>query len=182
MLIQDRYASAIRSSNLQTDERTTYSDTDVLGAFGLAGKEHPLSVALQRLFLGDNGAAAEVVAILADLLRGKAPMLRVKVTEAQATDMARACLAWHRDGTCKTCGGHGVMLIRGTRTLGDQACRPCNGTGKRPFEKEFHESFRELAAWLISEMERHQARAGGVAMAEHARYLEMKNWILDAGQ
>ena len=82
MLIQDRYASAIRSSNLQTDERTTYSDTDVLGAFGLAGKEHPLSVALQRLFLGDNGAAEAVVGILAELVRQKANGMRLRMSVA----------------------------------------------------------------------------------------------------
>lgn len=175
MLIQDRYASAIRSSNLQTDERTTYSDTDVLGAFGLAGKaeELELPIQLQRLFLGDNGAAAEVVRILAEKVRTRAAMLRLKMAETQAVDMARACLAWHRNAACRSCGGHGYLVIDGTKTLGDQECKVCKGTGKRPFEREFHQSFRELAGWLVSEMERDQSRAGGAAMAKIAPKLEL---------
>lgn len=173
MLIQDRYASAIRSSNLAVDERTTYSDTDVLGAFGLASRENSLAVALQRLFLGDNGAATTIVSELAGMIQGKAPMLRLKVSSTQATDMARACLAWHRDGTCKACNGHGVLVIPGTLTLGHQDCKACKGTGKRAFEREFHESCRELAGWLVSEMERAQSRAGGIAMSKIAHQLDL---------
>ncbi len=173
MLIQDRYASAIRSSNLQTDERTTYSDTDVLGAFGLAGKEHPLAVALQRLFLGDNGAAPEIVEILAAEAWKKARGLDVKFTRVQADDMARACLAWHRNAACRSCGGHGYLVIDGTKTLGDQECKVCKGTGKRPFEREFLTEHRELAGWMVASMEREQARAGSAAMAKIAPKLDM---------
>lgn len=173
MLIQDRYASAIRSSNLQTDERTTYSDTDVLGAFGLAGREHPLAVALQRLFLGDNGAASEIVEMLAQMARGKANASRLKMTVIQAEGMAKACLAWHRHSACAPCGGHGLLVIPGTKTLGSQECKACRGTGKRPFEQEFHHSFRGIAIWLVSEMEREQARAGAEAMKKIAPKLEL---------
>lgn len=168
MLIQDRYASAIRSSNLGVDVRTTYSDTDVLGAFGLAAKEHPLAVALQRLFLGDNKAAREIVALLAGEAWKKARGLGVKFNRVQSEDMARACLAWHRDSSCKACGGHGVLVIKGTKTLGTQDCKVCKGTGKRAFEREFPVDQRDLAGWMVAEMERHQARAGGVAMAKIA--------------
>jgi len=173
MLIQDRYASAIRSSNLQTDERTTYSDTDVLGAFGLAGREHPLAVALQRLFLGDNGAAEAVVAILAELVRQKANGMRLRMSEVQSVDMAKSCLAWHRDSACRPCGGHGKLVIPGTKTLGHQECRECRGTGKRPFERAFHAEKRELAGWLVAVMERHLCRAGGAAMAKIAPSLDL---------
>lgn len=173
MLIQDRYASAIRSSNLAVDERTTYSDSDVLGAFGLASRERPLAVALERLFSGDNGAARRIVAILAQMLVGKAPHMRIAITHEQAHVMAQACLAWHRSNACRPCGGHGKLVIPGTLTLGHQDCKVCRGTGKRPFEREFHAEMRELAKWLIAEMERHQARAGGAAMAKLAPKLEI---------
>lgn len=172
MRIIERYASAIRSSNLTVDERTTYSDPDVLGAMGLAAKEHELSVALERLFCGDNHASFQIVAILAEMLRGKAPMMRENVTEAQAVDMAKACMAWHRDGKCRPCGGHGLLLIPGTKVLGNVSCKACKGTGTREFEKEFHPSKRPLAQWLVAEMERAQGRAGGAAMAKIATTLD----------
>lgn len=164
----ERYAVAIRSRNLAINPLSTFSDTDVLGGMGLAGKDHPLAVALQRLFAGDNGAASEVVVVLAEMVRNKANSLRIKMAETQSADMARACLAWHRDGACKPCGGHGVTVITGTKILGAQQCKRCRGTGKRPFEREFHESFRDLARWLVSEMEREQAKAGPAAMAKIA--------------
>jgi len=150
-----------------------YINLDGLFAvMGLASREHPLAVALQRLFLGDNGAAAKVAEILAEMVRMKANGLRIKMAAVQAEDIARACLAWHRDGTCKPCGGHGVLVIKGTKTLGHQECKVCKGVGRRTFEREFHESYRDLAGWLVSEMERHQARAGGAAMAKIAPSLD----------
>lgn len=169
MKILDRYASAVRSSHLTVDERTTYSDTDVLGAMALADRNltkdsHPLAVALERLFTGDNGAAPKIVGVLAGMVRGKAPALKLKITLTQAEDIARACLAWHRDGVCKPCGGHGTLVIPGSTTLGTQTCKPCRGEGRVPFERQFRVEWRDLAAWLVSEMEREQARAGPAAM------------------
>ena len=38
MRVLDRYASAIDSSNLKSEPGTTFSDTDVLGAAGIAAK------------------------------------------------------------------------------------------------------------------------------------------------
>jgi DnaJ-class molecular chaperone len=172
MRIQDRYASAIKSSSLKVDPRTTFSDTDVLGAVALASRTQPLGVALERLFAGDNGASKQVVAVLAQLARGKATALRIKFTAVQSVDMAQACLAWHRDGTCKPCGGHGVMKIKGTTTLGVQECKTCKGTARVPFEREFHATQRELARWLVAEMEREQAKAGPAAMAKIAPRLD----------
>lgn len=164
MLIQDRYASSIRSSDLSSEVRSTYSDSDVLGAFGLAAKAYPLAVALQRLFLGDNKAAHDCTMELAGLAGSRARHLRVDLKPRQAVDMAKACLAWHRHSACRACGGHGYKVIPGTKTIGDEECKSCLGTGKRPFEKEFHASFREVAAYLVAEMERAQARAGGAAL------------------
>lgn len=172
MRINDRYAGAIRSSNLEVDERTTYSDTDVLGAMGLASRDYPLAVALERLFAGDNAASADVVDELAQLVRGKAPAMRIKVTELQATDLASACLAWHRDGVCKPCGGHGFMRIPGTTTIGTNECKPCRGVGKVRFETQFRLEMRGIAAWLVAQMEREMSRAGPAAMQKLAPTLD----------
>lgn len=178
MLIQDRYATAVRSSCLTVDERTRMSDTDVLGAMGLADRAltaagHPLSVALERLFAGDNKASTTIVEVLMQMARGKAPALRTDITTAQARDMAKACLAWHRDGTCKPCGGHGQHVIPNTTTLGGAICKPCRGSGRVPFEKQFRHEWRELARWLVAEMEREQGRAGPAAMQAIAPRLDL---------
>ncbi|MGI4776941.1 MAG: hypothetical protein ACRYGA_02290 [Janthinobacterium lividum] len=177
MSITDRYATAIRSSNLKHDDRSVNADTDVLGAFGIADRRlsfhgHPLSVPLTRLFMGDNGAAAEIVEVLAVMARGKAPALRTDVTETQATDMARACLAWHRDSCCKVCGGHGQFVIKGSTTIGGAICKVCKGTGKILFEKNFRHEWHELARWLVSEMDREQGRSGPEAMKALGRQMD----------
>ena len=170
MKITDRYASAIGSSNLRSRPETAQSDTDVLGAFGLAARGNPitgregvpLAVALTRLFSGDNRAAVEIVGIMADMLWGKAAVMRVKVRRTEAEDMARAVLAWHRNGTCPACGGHGYAVLAGTTVLGDVECPACHGTGKRPFERNFRHD--DLARWLLAEIERESGKAGPAAM------------------
>lgn len=173
MKIRERYASAIRASSLTVDERTTFSNTDVVGAYGLAGKRHPLATGLERLFHGDNGASQEVLSVLTEMLRNKASAMRLKVARTQAEDIARACLAWHRDGTCKVCGGHGLQLIPGTKTHSERDCLSCRGTGKRPFERNFRHEWQGLAGWLVAEMEREQAKAGPEAMKKIAPMLDL---------
>ena len=166
--ILDRYASAVRSSNLRSNEATTYSDTDVLGAAGLAAKRNPLAIALARLFCGDNGAAPEIVTIMADMAWGKAQAINVKLRRVESIDIARAVLAWHRDGKCRVCGGHGFALIDGSRTIGDAECGKCYGTGRVPFDRNFKGQSLVVASWLIAEVEREQAKAGPAAMQKLA--------------
>jgi len=187
MRIQDRYATAVRSSCLTVDERTVMSDTDVLGAMGLAdrcltegrdsqgnpGRHAPLAVALERLFAGHNHAAMVIVQLLAGMAWKRARATKVKLNRIGAADMAKACLAWHRDGICKACGGHGTLVIPGSTTLGPVACKPCKGVGKVPFERQFTHELRELAGWLVAEMEREQCHAGPAAMRSLAPRLEL---------
>lgn len=93
MKVIERYASAVRSTNLKVDERTTRSDSDVLGAMGLAAREFPLAVALQRLFLGDTTAARELVELLADDAWRQARAMKVKLNHVQAYELAHGCVA-----------------------------------------------------------------------------------------
>lgn len=178
MRITDRYASAVRSSCLTVDERTTYSDTDVLGSMACADRAltrgvdfsgrsippAPLAVALERLFLGDNRQAKVIVGVLEQLAWKRARTMRVKLPIGDARDMAQKCLTWHRDSKCKPCGGHGVLVMPGTKTLGGQKCSVCKGEGVVPFEKQFPYERRELARWMVAEMEREQAKAGPEAL------------------
>jgi hypothetical protein len=172
MNVIERYASAVRSTNLEINERTTRSDSDVLGAMGLAAREFPLAVALQRLFLGDSSAARELVEILADDAWRQARAMKVKLNRVQAYDLAQGCVAWHRNPTCNDCAGHGATVIPGSTTLGVK-CKPCKGTGRTSLSKVFKEH-AEIADWLVAHMEKHQSMAGPEAMKQIAGYLDLK--------
>ncbi|MDQ0084565.1 hypothetical protein J2W35_004934 [Variovorax boronicumulans] len=176
--LTERYASAIRSSNLKIDDRTARSDSDVLGAMGLAAIRHPLAVALHRLFAGDNTASVEIVDILSDDAWKQARAMRVRLNRQQAKGLAQSCLAWHRNPVCKICDGHGRLVIPGTKTLRD-LCGPCRGTGRTLFADLFPHEQRELANWVIVHMETHQAQAGPEAMRKIAEYLNVKHWLTD---
>ena len=170
MSYADRYAIATRSSNLRSNPDTTHSDSDVLGAAGLAGKKAPLAMALCRLLSGDNHASREIVELMAGMLDGKAYRLRVQMSRLEAKDVSRAVLAWSRDGTCKVCNGHGFQVIEGAPSLSEHRCQSCDPVhrGKRPFMREFATHQLELARWLLAEVEREMAIGWGLAAAKIA--------------
>ena len=183
MKIQERYASAVHSSNLKSRPETVMSDTDVLAAMGIADRrlssgeghfsKHPLAVPLERLFTGDGAVTGEIIRILAEIIRGKARALRIDMTAVQSYDMAHVVLGWFRHPVCRVCGGHGFMIIKNTTTLGDSRCRPCNGTGKVQLELAFRVEQRELVSWVIAQMERESAMAGPAAMRALAPSLDL---------
>lgn len=182
--IINRYASAVHSSNLKVSKEAdkvdaqSSDDVEVLGAFGLADRDltrghtssgdpvrpAPLAVPLARLFAGDNNAAYEIVRQLADMAYQHSFDVRVKVGRPVCVDIAKACLAWHRDGVCKACGGHGYSLIPGVPSLSGHQCPECAGTGKILLGKVFSAKHMVLAQWLVDEISREAGRAGPVAM------------------
>jgi hypothetical protein len=173
MRFDDRYSSAIHSSNLKSKPDTHSSDSDVLGAAGLAGKRKPLAMALLRLFSGDNRASGEIVGILARMASSRAwETDQVSIPNTEAEDLGRKVLAWHRDGVCKACHGHGYALIEGAPSLSGNACAACKGTGKMPFDPQFSMERLPLARWLRERVEREQAFAGAEAMAALAPRLD----------
>lgn len=174
MRFDDRYSGAVRASSLKGEPDTYASNTDVLGAAGLAAKRNPLALALLRLFVGDDTMAREIVSLMAGMLVGKAWHFDgLVLPRAKAEGMARAVLAWHRDGVCRACGGHGFMLIPGTTSLGEHACPACHGTGRVPFVPELSEPYSTLCEWLRAEIERETAKAGPAAMACLAPRLDL---------
>lgn len=182
MTIKDRYASAIRTSNLRSKPDTRMSDSDVIGAAGLAGKAtrhdgtagSPLAMTLLRLFCGDNRASAELVVMMAGMLVGKAwHGFGLEMSRVEASDIAMAVLAWHRDGVCKACGGHGYKLVQCAPALSDEPCPECRGMGRIPFEKQFPADRRVLARWLLVEVERELSAAGPQAMSALAPKLDL---------
>lgn len=167
--IENRYASAVRSSNMRSKPGTEMSDSDVIGAAGLAARRNELAISLMRLFSGDNREAHHVVRVLSEMAWGKAKAEHVKLKRAQADDMARAVLAWFRDGRCDVCRGHGYKVVggklgEGRAVLSDAACSACKGTRKLPFDTQFAIERRLIARWLLSEVERQLAVAGAEAM------------------
>jgi hypothetical protein len=170
MRIMERYSQAVNSDDLSVNTRSTWSDTDVLGAAGLAGKHNPLGLALTRLFA--DGKPEEAIRELSSLAYSRSYHLRIKVTRVQAYDMACAVLAWHRFGTCQPCGGTGFLVIKDTPVHGDE-CPRCKGSGKIPFDPLFPIEWLELARWLSSEIDRTQAQAGSDAMRALAPRLDL---------
>ena len=159
--ITERYFSAVRSSNLRSIERTTRSDSDVVGAVGLAAKREPLGAALMRLFTGDNNAAHAVIDALTQKLVAHFP---VSLRESEARTVATGVLAWNRANVCPACHGSGYEVIPGTPSLSDKECRACRGTGKTLFQKQFHRDKLKFADWAQVQIEMAQSRAGQEAM------------------
>lgn len=154
MSIVDWYASDVSAG----------TQGDSVGAAGFAGKTRPLAIALLRLFVGDNGSAADLVRLMAEMVVSKAYRAGIIMPPTTGEDIAKAVLAWHRDGVCRPCGGHGFMKLDGSPGLSDQTCRHCHGTKKVPFDRQFSAANIYFARWLVVEVEREQALAGPEAM------------------
>lgn len=150
MRITERYASAVHATSLTSDPATYMSNTDVLAAMGLAGKQYPLGAALARLLEG--GGAGDAIDSLAEMIFRRARTERVKLTSIGARDVATAVIAWHRHGTCQPCGGRGYLLMPGTPVNGEQ-CPHCKGTGKLDFDSHFPQAVRRLAQWASDQIE-----------------------------
>ena len=186
-----RYSTAVHARSLKPDPRSVGSDLDVLGAYGLADRQLtegyvrtgegkgfdikpvPLAVPLERFFSGDRKAAHSIVEELARMAVEESWRQHVKLGRASAHDMACACLAWHTDGRCRACGGHGYEKIKGTTTLGIHECGTCKGAGKIPFEQEFPGKWVLIARFLVVEMERASGIAGQRAMSALAKRMDL---------
>jgi hypothetical protein len=168
--IIERYASAVRSSNLRSKEATTYSDPDVIGAFGLAAKTEPLGAALHRLFTGDNRAAQAVIEALSGKLMAHFP---TSLTESESLSVAGGVLKWNQSNVCPHCKGRGSELIQGSPTLSDRECKHCRGTGKKLFEKQFHRDKIKYADWAQLQIDIALPAAGQAAMKSIAASLDL---------
>ena len=144
MKLIERYASAIRSSNLRSIERTTQSDSDVIGAVGLASKTDYLGALLLRFEMGDNKAARECASVLAHRAHIKFPKLHPRT----AFDLASALIAFSRSDVCTSCNGLGREVIPGTPTLGTKECSACRGTGKKRIDKQFPKEHMPALDWM----------------------------------
>jgi len=142
--IVERYASAIRSSNLRSIERTNFSDLDVIGAVGLASKTDYLGALLLRFELGDNKAARECAGRMAHRATVQFPKLHPRT----AVDIASALLAFTRSDVCTDCNGLGSRVIEGTPVLEKAECQTCRGTGKKRIDRQFAKEHMPVVDWM----------------------------------
>ncbi len=156
---EERYLAAVASSNLRSEQKTFYSSSDVLGAAGIASKCQPMAIALIRLFSGDNHAAAEILALLAQKLVSKAHRDGVRMSNRYAVEISAVTLDWFRDGRCKACRGLGFQGYGEHRP-----CKACGGARRREFEPMFEADHVEIARWLLTELEREVGVAEPTAM------------------
>jgi hypothetical protein len=201
-IIRERYSSAIRAKKLIVDERTQMSDVDVLMAVAFADRAlttgrrpmktepgqdvkyervrpSPLAAPLARLFSGDNAAAHALVRAMAEMVCERAQGMKLDIAMLDARHMAQACLAWSRNPVCKPCGGHGKLRIPGTNVIGTRNCPQCfdrslqESTGRIPFERSFRVEHREMARWLLCEVERETARVWPEAARSLAKEMDL---------
>lgn len=181
MSIADRYSSAVRSSNLRSQASTQRSDSDVLGAAGLAGKRgRAIGVALMRLLTGgDNKAAPELVRLMAESVLARAlSTTGVAMPRHEARDIAQAVLDWFRDNACRACGGHGFRFVGGQLGEGrvvktSTRCPVCRGTCKRKIDPKRVHKHEAMARWLAASIEQELATTGAAVMAALAPKLEL---------
>lgn len=168
----DRYSSAVHSGNLRSDP-VAESDVDVIAAAGFAGKRSPLAMSLLRLFVGDARAGDSLVTLMEEQMFARSRRMKTGTSRVACRDIAKAVFAWHRDGVCVPCSGHGYKIIAGTTTIGGDQCPKCLGTGKVLFDRQFPLAQLELARWMLAEVEREMATAGPAAMAALAPKLDL---------
>lgn len=172
--ISDRYAGAVRATSLKSSNETmpsgadpvrTASKLDVIGAYGLMGKKHPLAAALARLLVGgDDRAVGDVVREIAAVAEGRAWRTDVEITRLEAEDMGRKVLAWYRNGRCKPCNGLGFELIAGAPSLSRNLCKACKGSTRIGFNQHFSMERLVLAQWVLAKLERELALGASAAM------------------
>jgi hypothetical protein len=171
--IAKRYATSVNSSCLTVDARTTFSDTDCLGAMGLAAREFPLGAALQRLFV--DGKAKECASVMAAMAFDRGNRIKgAAMSQAEAQVMAEKVLGWFRFGTCQSCGGTGKeIVIEPKPHLSEFDCQDCHGTGKQLFDRNFRAQQLDVARWLRDQVQKHQAMAGAAAMRKIADQFDL---------
>ena len=158
MNVSERYSTALEAKNLKVDPLTSFAASDVLGAAGMAAQAHSDAMLLwSLLFQNKTSAKLKVVDMLADKLTRK--MIRER-WKGNPKTIAQEVLAWHLHGTCQPCGGRGYQLILGTPALSDRLCTHCGGSGKVKFPRG------DAYTWLVDEMSRMIASAGGRVMAK----------------
>lgn len=177
----ERYASAVSGGSLKSEPDTTFSNSDVIGAMGLAGKAwrtlpngdkvrgRPLAAAIFRVLMAENDSGRDAIAIMVQMLTGRAPLMGLDLNAVVAEAIAEHVLEWHRHNACAACYGHGYKAVGGPfgfgrAVIGDVPCDDCCGSGKRSFDAIFNDRLRPIAQWMRERVEAETSRAAAAAM------------------
>lgn len=156
MDIQERYETARNSSNLKSDLKTSFSDSDVLVAAGMAAHKNGDALLLWEVaFQGRTQSKIKLVDLLANRLTRH--MLKYN-WKGDPKTVAMECVAWVLHGTCQYCSGRGYKRIKDTPSLSDDLCNHCEGTGKVALPRS------EAHSWLHQYMQILTASAAGHIM------------------
>lgn len=162
MGVAERYLNATVSTNLKVDEKPRDADALIAAGWVAGGDERKAFVlALHRRLSGDDRGIHSLVETLAGWAKRRAARARRSRVESpksipwvEATDLAKAVLAWWMNPSCEACGGLGHPKIEGTPVLNEAVpCGVCGGTGKRNLVVGMTDSQAELARWMVSEIE-----------------------------
>ena len=163
--IEERYSSAINTSNLRV-EADKGGSADLLIAVGWSASR--LGAALMRLHTEYDSAAVPPGAVsdtdcyllqwklksLPDVLEQVTIYATVRGIERPQA-VALAVVAFWLDKHCQRCSGHKFERIPGTPSLSAKHCKACRGTGEIPFP---HGSAGKLIERYLDEaVERAQA-------------------------
>ena len=165
MKIQERYSVARNTSNLKSEDRTTFSPSDVIAAAGMTAQQNETAMLLWEVtFRGKTSAKLALV----DRLERDLTMHMLKTGRVGKPRLVvLEVIAWWLHGTCQSCGGKGYETILGTPALSDRLCKHCGGTGKVPLPSG------EAYTWLIDRLQRFTALAGGHLMRKRAPDLDL---------
>lgn len=114
-----------------------------IGGMALVATVGRSLTALQaRTVQGTYDTAKEAMTALVQRLNVKR---RWRLNERNEERVAESALLMHLHPSCPHCHGRRYELLPGTSTVGNRICRPCGGTGQRPYPKRFQE---EVAATM----------------------------------
>lgn len=133
---RERYGTAVSAGRLrQRQERLSSADT--VAAAAIAGRHHPLGLALWRVRYGnDRGAYPQAQELLRAKVMNVAHRRHWLERPKGLRLLAHQVLEWTVFGVCPHCAGRGLAPVDGVPSvLSDDPCDVCHGDGSTPIER-----------------------------------------------
>jgi hypothetical protein len=133
---RERYGTAVGAGRLRhRQERLASADT--VAAAAIAGRHHPLGLALWRVRYGnDRGAYPHAQELLCAKVSNVARRRHWHGSWKVLKELTHQVLEWAVFGVCPHCAGRGLAPVDGVPTvLSDDPCDVCHGDGSTPIEK-----------------------------------------------
>lgn len=156
-----RYARAVQSNNLKSDE--FHHDVDSLAAVAMSTE---LGSMLFRVkFANDHTSYVKLAQTWEWEVKKRAALAQWPIHIKDETVAKTSLKHWLND-LCPACTGKGVQKKAFEETLSDDPCEVCEGTGKRPVECE--PRIKEYVEQMVYAMDEAAVVAGKAAIAKLA--------------